>query len=99
MAGRCFAFFLRRSAAVYSLVGLVYGVPLPLQTSWPVGEFARTPKGGILFIFGAMTNTRNDEGEIDSSEQAMRGFGSGPPISDRTQCGRTPGGPPPIDHC
>ena len=26
-------------------------------------------------------------------------FGSGGPISDRTQCGRTPGGPPPIDHC
>ena len=87
-----------RWARVYSLWMLVYGVPLPLPIQRALGEFASRPKGHHHFIArDSKTKIQNAKGEIDSGKQAMRGFGSGGPISDRTQCGRTPGGPPPID--
>ena len=100
MAGLFGCFAAQVSQSVYSLWILVYGVPLPLQIQRALGEFARALKSDtLLWTLGTSTKQPKTKGEIDSSEQAMRGFGSGGPISDRTQCGRTPGGPPPIDHC
>ena len=100
MAGRFCCVSVAALPGVYSMWVLESGVPLPLHTQRAVGQLARALKGNELFIKRRQKKTQQKhEGEIDSGKQAMRGFGSGPPISDRTQCGRTPGGPPPIDHC
>ena len=44
---------------VYSLVCLVYGVPLPLQHSWAVGEFARVLKDGTVLLSADNENTKH----------------------------------------